>query len=93
MSENTLSDEERAELAAIYDAYIQRKKAREAEYNTDDSVEKAIAILKDGGCDASHHMQWAIDQALRLLMGMPRYEAWLLDLYQNDYSWDEGIAP
>lgn len=92
MNDNLISDEERQELVEIYAAYKARQVARELEHG-ETAVEKAIEILQSGGGDAAHHMQWAIDQALRTLMGEPRYEAWLLQLYKDDYSWDEGIAP
>jgi len=92
MSENLVSEEERQELVEIYAAWKARQLAREAERG-DTSVEKAIEILQSGGMDASHHMQWTIDQALRILMGEAHYEAWLLQLYKDGYSWEEGIAP
>jgi len=91
MSENLISDEERQELVELYAAWKARKVAREAERG-ETAVEKAIDILQSGGMDAAHHMQWTIDQALRTLMGEPRYEAWLLQLYKDGYSWEEGIA-
>lgn len=87
-----ISDEERRELVELYATWKARHAAQEME-REENAVEKAIEILQNGGGDASHHMQWAIDQALRTLMGEPRYEAWLLQLYKDGYSWDEGVAP
>lgn len=92
MSDRLVSDEERQELIDLYVAWKARQIAREAEHG-ESAVEKAIDILQSNGMEAPHHMQWAVDQALRTLMGEPRYEAWLLQLMKDGYSWDEGIAP
>ena len=51
--------------------------------------ERLIAILIEAGLiDGAHHKQWAIDQALRALLGVD-YE-FLSDVHDN---WDQGIAP
>ena len=51
--------------------------------------ERLIDILIDvGSIDGSHHKQWAIDQALRVLMGKD-YETTI----GLSYDWDKGVAP
>jgi hypothetical protein len=86
------TDEEKQELFELYDRWKARQDARKAEYG-ESAVETAIEILQSGGMEASHHMQWTIDQALRTLMGEPRYETWLLQQFKDGYTWDEGVAP
>ena len=44
-------------------------------------------LIEVGGIEGAHHKQWALDQALRVLMG-ESYE--YLHLVQE---WDQGIAP
>lgn len=46
-----------------------------------------------GQTDGDHHKAWVIDQTARILLG-PGYEQWV-EVYRGDdeYEWDEGIAP
>ena len=60
----------------------------------DERIEEAIAaITQHGGVDGAHHKQWALDQALRALMGEERYRQWIADSEAEGYEWEEGIAP
>lgn len=57
-------------------------------------VYKALqTLVYYGQVDGSHHKMWAIDQAVRMLLG-ERYDEFV-KLYENngEYSWDVGIAP
>ena len=56
-------------------------------------VRQAINLLEDlSGFDGAHHKQYAIDQAIRLLLededGL-NYKRWR----ESRPDWDEGIAP
>lgn len=63
-----------------------------------DRVQKAIdLIFQYGGIDGSHHKQWTLDQALRILAG-DRYDALVKEACAGDdgpdtYEWDVGIPP
>ena len=55
--------------------------------------EKLIDMLLEvGGIYGAHHKQWAIDQALRVLMGAD-YRAWMATSDNWDRDWDQGVAP
>ena len=56
---------------------------------------KAINTLTDyGQCEGGHHKMWVINQALKDLLGEKQYKEFV-DWYTKDeeYEWDEGIAP
>tara|TARA_R110000868_G_scaffold220818_1_gene472297 strand:- start:212 stop:556 length:345 start_codon:yes stop_codon:yes gene_type:complete len=57
-------------------------------------AERAEEILTGAGRFAGeHHKAWAIDQALRCLMGPKRYLATRKQWAADDELHDEGIAP
>lgn len=56
--------------------------------------EVAMDILQNyGSIDGVHHKMWAIDQALRALMGDEKYKNFRKEMEEHGYVWDEGIAP
>lgn len=63
-----------------------------------DRIELAAEmLLHNGGFDGDHHKMWAIDQALRLLLG-DRYDQAIAEWRDGEdgpetYDWDTGIAP
>ncbi|GAA3751745.1 hypothetical protein [Micromonospora maritima] len=63
-----------------------------------DRIELAADLLLNfGSFDGDHHKMWAIDQALRLLLG-ERYEQTITEWRAGEdgpytYDWDTGIAP
>lgn len=56
--------------------------------NEHDKARLIAILIEAGSIDGAHHKQWAIDQALRKLMGAD-YE---MTLGMSDY-WDKGMAP
>lgn len=65
-------------------------------YSLDDEqrIEAVLGLFQNyGQIDGSHHKAWVIDRAARILLG-PGYEQWV-EHYRGDdeYEWDEGIAP
>lgn len=63
-----------------------------------DPVKSAVRILADYGQeDGAHHKSWAIDQAMRALLG-DQYEKFVRTYESGEdgrhtYTWDEGVAP
>lgn len=59
-------------------------------------IARALRIASQyGQIDGAHHKMWVIDQMVRSLLGADMaYEKWILE-YEGDeeYYWDEGIAP
>lgn len=43
--------------------------------------------------DEEHHMQWALVNALKELLGKEGYDAYVKELNEEDYYFDEGIPP
>lgn len=64
-----------------------------------DRINKALdTIFRYGQIDGDHHKAWVIDQVVRNLLG-DKYEEFIT-LYKTDedsgeeeYEWEEGIAP
>jgi len=59
-------------------------------------IEDALEIaFRYSQIDGAHHKAWVIDQMVRALTG-EEYENWIKE-YKDDgedqYDWDEGIAP
>ncbi len=59
---------------------------------------KAVeTIERYGGIDGAHHKTWVIDQVARALLdGEEAYKTWVVGMTtgeNEDYEWDEGIAP
>lgn len=53
-------------------------------------IRMAVNSLEDLACfDGSHHKQYAIDQAVLILLGQNNYQIWK----QGRLDWDRGIAP
>ena len=48
-----------------------------------------IGLLTDG----DHHKQWCLNEALKLLLGEENYEKYRRELADEDYEFEEGIAP
>lgn len=61
-----------------------------------DRITAALDVAFEyGGVDGAHHLQYAIDQMVRALLGTEEnYEKWVSN-YENgdEYDWDTGIAP
>jgi hypothetical protein len=62
-------------------------------------IEKALYLADHyGGIDGAHHKMWVIDQMVRALTG-PSYPLWREHHCrpdgpdENEYAWDDGIAP
>lgn len=54
------------------------------------SMQTAVSELERlSEVDGSHHKQYAISQAIKILLGDNRYAEWL----KSRPDWDEGIAP
>ena len=59
-----------------------------------DNSEKAIEIaVKYGGIDGSHHKDWVIDQMVRALTGDDYERIVKAARGDDEYEWNEGIAP
>ena len=62
------------------------------------NISNAIEVLTDGiFTDGGHHKQWALDQALRFLLG-DKYDKYREkecdgEYGPNSYEWDQGIVP
>ena len=56
--------------------------------NEHDKAHVIAILIEAGSIDGAHHKQWAIDQALRMLIGADYETTFGL----SDY-WDKGIAP
>lgn len=64
----------------------------------EERIAKALAIaMQSGGVDGAHHKTWVIDQMVRALT--TDYAAFVREHNrpeggdEDEYSWDEGIAP
>jgi hypothetical protein len=58
-------------------------------------INEAIdVIFRWGPFDGAHHKQWALDQALRALLGDDYAARVARENEDDEYEpWDEGIAP
>jgi len=57
-------------------------------------IKFAINSIMNGSGDGEHHKQYALDQALRALVGCPLIEHQSLDVRGNSYSYQEfGESP
>lgn len=54
-----------------------------------------VSVLIDGHgmTDGAHHKQWVLDQAMRVILTPPQYDAWVRDRSSRGEDWDPGIAP
>lgn len=57
-------------------------------------IKEAISIAFNyGNIDGSHHKMWVITQMVRKLLGDEEFKKFLAEYNQDEYEWDEGIAP
>lgn len=58
-----------------------------------DRVNAAIDLAERyGQIDEAHHKMWVIDQMCRVLLA-DEYDDWVASMTDDDYDYDEGIAP
>ncbi len=50
------------------------------------------ALSEFGQVDGAHHKAYAIDQAVRALLG-DKYDSWIASMAATGLTWDVGIAP
>lgn len=58
-----------------------------------DIVSKAIKIILQPGQEKAEHKAYALDQALRILMGEENYKKFREELINKNQPYDEGIPP
>lgn len=69
----------------------------ENQYEPTDKEKEIARFILGHGMDAPHHMQWTLDQVLRMLL-QDKYKDTVLDFCWNDDegvvgAWETGVAP
>lgn len=68
--------------------------------SSEERIEMALGVaFSYSQIDGAHHKAWIIDQMVRALLGIEKYDDWVKEYEKNDededdpYEWDKGIAP
>lgn len=69
----------------------------EKQYEPTDKEKEIAKFILEHGMDAPHHMQWTLDQVLRMLLQDKYMRTVMEACYDADkgviWTWETGIAP